>query len=332
MFGNIVCYVLVSLWSSQSAIERVQAVLFVDVNRWVGVERGSHFWRGTATVADLYALVSRFTGAERATAAFARYAAGRQLDLSTQREADAGLVAYAERLLAGAVGAASARVMVGTVAKGEVMGVDEVMAILEETSQVIEYSQSLEQKSRELQATTSELRAANARLQELDRLKDDFLSTVSHELRTPLTSIRSFSEILADNPALGEDERGRFLGVIVRESERLTRLINQILDLAKMDAGSMDWQLEQLDPGQVIREALEATSGLFTEAEVELDVVVAPGLGAGPRRPGPLDSGHCQSAVQCGQVLPPAGRRRARLGGAAGRAIGGERVGQRSRR
>ncbi len=278
LFGNIACYVLVSIWSSQSAIERIQAVLFVDVNRWASTAPGTHFWRGSATVADLYAMVSRFTGPQRATEAFAAFAARRQIDLAKQREADADLVSFAERLLAGAIGAASARVMVATVAKGEVMGIEEVMAILEEASQVIEYSQTLEQKSSELEATTAELRAANARLQELDRLKDDFLSTVSHELRTPLTSIRSFSEILADNPSLSGPERSRFLGVIVRESERLTRLINQILDLAKLDAGSMEWHLERLEPGQVIREALEAASGLFPEGEIGLEVEIEEGL------------------------------------------------------
>ena len=56
-------------------------------------------------------------------------------------------------------------------------------------------------------AATAELRAANERLKELDRLKDDFVSTVTHELRTPLTSIRAFSEILHDNPDLDADER-----------------------------------------------------------------------------------------------------------------------------
>ena len=72
--------------------------------------------------------------------------------------------------------------------------------ILDEASQVVVYSHQLEQKSRELEAATAELRAANERLKELDRLKDDFVSTVTHELRTPLTSIRAFSEILLDDP------------------------------------------------------------------------------------------------------------------------------------
>ena len=115
--------------------------------------------------------------------------------------ADADLVHHAESLLAGAIGSASARVMVASVVEEEPLGIDEVMNIIDEASQVLAYSRQLEQKSRELEAATNELRGANRRLQELDRLKDDFISTVTHELRTPLTSIRAFSEILNDNPA-----------------------------------------------------------------------------------------------------------------------------------
>ena len=274
MLANIGGFVLFSLWGRQSPIERIQAVLFVDVFRWSGTSSTSQFWRGSATVSDLYALVVRFIGQNQANRAFAGYARQRQIDLGHLVEADADLVSFTERLLSGAIGAASARVMVATVAKGEVVGIEEVMEILEETSQVIEYSHSLEQKSRELEAKTSALREANERLKELDRLKDDFLSTVSHELRTPLTSIRSFSEILVDHPGVSNEERERFLGIIVKESERLTRLINQILDLAKMEADNMDWDMADLDPRGAIEDALAATGSLFAEASIELDVEI----------------------------------------------------------
>jgi signal transduction histidine kinase len=150
--------------------------------------------------------------------------------------------------------------------------IDEVMKILDEASQVIEYSHRLEQKSRELEATTAELRAANERLKEVDRLKDDFLSAVSHELRTPLTSIRSFSEILHENPGLAPEQRQEFLGIVIKESARLTRLINQLLDLAKMEAGRMEWQMAELDPRAAVEEAVAATSGLFKERGVALSV------------------------------------------------------------
>jgi signal transduction histidine kinase len=148
--------------------------------------------------------------------------------------ADAGLVQFAETELAGAIGGASARIMVASTVKEEALTIDEVRTMLDEASQVIAYSHELEKKSREVMAATAELRAANQRLTELDRLKDDFVSTVTHELRTPLTSIRAFSEILHDNPDLPADERQKFLNIIIQESERLTRLINQVLDLAKL--------------------------------------------------------------------------------------------------
>ena len=162
--------------------------------------------------------------------------------------------------------------MVNTVAKAEIVSIDEVMKILDETSQVIEHSHQLEQKSQELESATAELRDANTRLQQLDRLKDDFLSTISHELRTPLTSIRSFTEILFDNPELERSERERFLGIIVKESERLTRLINQVLDLAKMEAGRMEWQIDRVNPKAAVEEAIAATSGLFEDRGIRLDV------------------------------------------------------------
>jgi Na+/proline symporter/signal transduction histidine kinase len=275
MVANIGGYIGFSIMSYPSPIERIQGVLFVDVFRQSGTQGGSGFWRGSATVPDLLALVVRIIGREPAERAFADYARRRGLDLGKLREADPDLVNFTERLLAGAIGAASARVMVATVAKGEVVSIEEVMTILEETSQVIEYSHRLEQKSQELEATTRELRAANERLKEVDRLKDDFLSTVSHELRTPLTSIRSFSEILFDNPNLDEEQREKFLTIIVKESERLTRLINQILDLAKMEAGRMEWQLTDFDPKALVDDALAVTSGLFTEQAAQLQVRVA---------------------------------------------------------
>ena len=148
---------------------------------------------------------------------------------------------YVEVQLAGAIGGASARIMVASVVKEETLTIEEVRDILDEASQVVVYSHRLEQKSRELEAATAELREANERLKELDRLKDDFVSTVTHELRTPLTSIRAFTEILLDDPEVELGQRKKFLGIITKETERLTRLINQVLDLAKIESGKAEW-------------------------------------------------------------------------------------------
>jgi len=276
MLANIGLLVGVSLFDRQDARERLQATLFVDVFRRGGSD--ARLWSSTATVAELKGLLARFLGARKAEEALARHGAEQGLDLRTKGQADARLVGFAERELAGAIGAASARVMIASVAKGEEISLDKIMRIIDETSQVIEYSHRLEEKSRELEQTTTELRGANKRLKELDRLKDEFISTVTHELRTPLTSIRSFSEILRDNPHLPPEERQQFLEITVKESERLTRLINQVLDLAKIEEDSAEWTETLVDLNQVIDEAVVSLSQIFREKVIGLTRSESPGV------------------------------------------------------
>ncbi|UTW09224.1 sensor histidine kinase [Pseudomonas benzenivorans] len=268
--ANLGAYVGVSLLGRQSAREQAQALLFVEAFKVAG--RGSSLWRGQASVAEISALVGRFLGPRRAAAAFAEHAQRRGLPSSAALEADAELVHFAEQQLAGAIGAASARVMLASVVEEEPLGMDEVLGILDEASQVLAYSRRLEQQSRELETATGELRAANARLQELDRLKDDFISTVTHELRTPLTSIRAFSEILNDNPELDAAQRTRFVAIIVKESERLTRLINQVLDLAKLESGQAEWRASAVDLKAVIEDAVATTSQLLGDQRIDLEL------------------------------------------------------------
>ncbi|MBE7556624.1 MAG: histidine kinase [Anaerolineales bacterium] len=272
MLVNAGGYMIVSLLSQQSVSERSQATLFVDVFKHSSEGDRARFWRGSASVAALRSLLGRFLGQQRVEEAFGQYARQRALNWSQAPDADAELVDFAEKLLAGAIGAASARVMVASVVKEEPLSLEEVMDILDETSQVIAYSHQLEQKSRELEAATAELRAANEQLKELDRLKDDFISTVTHELRTPLTSIRAFSEILCDNPDLDETRQSQFLTIILKESERLTRLINQVLDLSKIESGQMVWSLSEIDLTEVIKEALTATGQLFQEKNIQVEL------------------------------------------------------------
>ncbi len=262
---NIVGVVFGSLLSRPDAVQQVQASRFVDVfeqDRHVG---GSVLWRGTADITELRELVTRFLGSDRANRAFSEYTHQHGMTLDNTLQADPALINHVEQLLAGAIGAASARVMVSSVVKGEALRIEEVMTILQESSQAIRHSKELEQKSEQLQAAYTELREVNERLQELDRLKDEFVSTVSHELRTPLTSIRSFSEILLSEPELDIDQRNEFLSIIVKESERLTRLINQVLDMAKMDSGRIDWQMRPIDLRALIRDAISASGQLFRE-------------------------------------------------------------------
>jgi Na+/proline symporter/signal transduction histidine kinase len=259
MVANVGLYVAVSLVTSQTIIERSQANQFVDI--FGRGAPGERIWRGRATIGDLRLLLARFIGEPLAEAAFHRLARERNRRLDDASPADADIVSYVERQLAGAIGASSARIMVASVLREEMHDIDEVMQILDEASELIVYSRRLEEKSKELEAATNELRAANERLKELDKLKDDFVTTVSHELRTPLTSIRSFSEIVHDYPDLPIEERREFLQIIVQESERLTRLLTDILDLAKMEAGKIEWHMADIAPRAVIEQALAATKG-----------------------------------------------------------------------
>ena len=273
MVVNVGAYVLISLVDRPSQIERTQATIFVEVFRQDDAAgAGPRVWQGTALVSDLRHLAERFVGKERADRAFADYARSQGVDLDEMTRGDATLIQLIERLIAGAIGAASARVTIASAVKGEDVSLDEVMTILDETTGVLEYSRQLEAKSEQLEAASRELRDANERLQELDRLKDEFLSTVSHELRTPLTSIRSFSEILQDDPDMPAAQRGEFLAIVVSESERLTRLINNVLDMAKIEAGRMQWNLTEVDVGEAVEKASASLKGLFEQSAKRLTI------------------------------------------------------------
>ena len=101
---------------------------------------------------------------------------------------------------------------------------------------------------------TAELESANEKLVHLNKVKSEFVSVVSHELRTPLTSIKSFAEILEDDIGeMDEVTQRRYLKIINSESDRLGRLINDVLDLQKIDAGMMSWNNEDIDLDNLLR-------------------------------------------------------------------------------
>jgi len=276
MLVNIGLYVALSLRGRGDPAEYAQAAAFVDALRQPADATGARLWRGSARVADLRGLLERYLGPADAPEALARYLAGRGLTHlpADEATADDDLVHHVETVLAGAVGTASARILVASVVHEEPLGVGEVIQILDEASQVRAYSRELERKSAELEAATAELRAANERLRELDRMKDDFVSTVTHELRTPLTSIRAFSEILLDNPDLDLADRRRYLEIVAAETARLTRLINQVLDLAKIESGAAEWRIGAVDLAALVRDAAAEAGQLFTGKGAELEVRV----------------------------------------------------------
>lgn len=283
---NVGAYVVLSLWRAPSGQEASQALLFVDVFERTATGKPV-FWRGRATVPDLLRLCERFLGQGRAHGLFETYARQVGAHGVAAITPDARLVQFVETQLAGAVGSASARVLVASSVEEDALTPEDVLRILDETSQLRAHSLELEEKSASLERATSELRAANEQLQSLDRLKDDFMSSVTHELRTPLTSIRALAELMRDDPKINLAQRCQFIDIIVSETERLSRLVNQVLDMAKIESGQAQWQAEKVDLCALVNQAVATTSELFRERQAQVSVdlpELAPVLLADPDR------------------------------------------------
>lgn len=161
--------------------------------------------------------------------------------------------------------------------KGSVWTVEDITIEYAATAAMQQAKEQAEAAEVKLRDSYTELEEANQRLQKLDQLKSDFLSSVSHELRTPLTSIRGFASLVEREfsrsfaSLVGEDialtkKSNRIrdnLSIILKESERLTRLINDVLDLAKIEAGRTEWHDTRIEPENLIRDAANAIHGMF---------------------------------------------------------------------
>jgi signal transduction histidine kinase len=147
-----------------------------------------------------------------------------------------------------------------------------------------EMTAALREKSAALRKTTEELSMVNAELKEADRLKSDFLASVSHELRTPLNAIINFSEMILEdwdqmssNEAWAGEARD-MLGRSLQSSRRLLVMINDLLDLAKIEAGHMGLALEEADLNEVASDALATVSPLARGKNLPLTFVPAKDL------------------------------------------------------
>ncbi len=124
----------------------------------------------------------------------------------------------------------------------------------------------------------AELAAQNAELAQLDELKDNFLSSVSHELRTPLTAIKGSAEILLDDDEVPEEVVKEFLTIINVESDRLTRLINDVLDLARYEAGQEIWNDAPNSLSEIVDTAVSGIQSLAIQKSLNVSVDLEPDL------------------------------------------------------
>ncbi len=116
-------------------------------------------------------------------------------------------------------------------------------------------------------------------IRHLNEMKDDFISIVSHELRTPLTSIKYFAEVMLERAGeIKLDRQQKYLGVINEETDRLTRLINDLLDLQKISSGKFKWKTEEVSVEKVINSTMQTFRGGAAARQVELVSKVRPGL------------------------------------------------------
>jgi signal transduction histidine kinase len=152
------------------------------------------------------------------------------------------------------------------------------MSILRESQQLMKFNKVLTRKSEELRQATLELKMANEKLRQIDELKDEFLNTVTHELRTPVTSIRAFAEILYDNPDLDEAERLEFLQTIIFESERMSRLITDVLDLEKLEAGTQKITVSLFTIGGLLDESVKSVKQLANEKKIRIFTYTQPDI------------------------------------------------------
>ncbi|WJJ95871.1 sensor histidine kinase [Algibacter luteus] len=267
---NILTYLTISLVVKGNYRERNYAEMFVDSRNFVTLQDSALVWKGEAYVADIKNVLVRFLGEKRATRALNIFFKKYNLPANTQL-ADARLINFSEKLLTGSIGSASAKILIASVVKEEQISLVEVLKILEESKENIVSNKVLLEKSNELTQLSAKLKDANQELISKDKQKDEFLDTVAHELKTPITGIRAATELLMDEEDdMPKEVKAQFLKNILQDSDRLGRLINNILDFEKLETGRLNLDLGYNDIQKTIVKAISSISQIAAKKEVQI--------------------------------------------------------------
>jgi len=265
---NVMSYLIFSLVAKGNYRERNYAEMFVDSNSFTSLQDNAFVWKGEAYVSDIKSVLVRFLGDKRATRALHLFFTKYKLPSDTQL-ADARLINFSEKLLTGSIGSASAKILISSVVKEEQISLVEVLKILEESKENIVSNRVLLEKSNELSKLSSKLKDANQELIAKDQQKDEFLDTVAHELKTPITGIRAATELLMDEEDdMPHEIKKKFLKNILQDSERLGRLIHNILDFEKLETGRLHLDIQYNDIQKTIQKVLDSISHLAAKKEV----------------------------------------------------------------
>ncbi|RZJ67337.1 MAG: GHKL domain-containing protein [Flavobacterium sp.] len=271
LFFNFVTFFVVSVSFKGDYRERNYAEMYVDIDRHINNHENSFVWRGTAYIRDIEKVLTRFLGADRTTRAMRIFRLKYNIDSDTTM-ADSRLIKFAENLLTGHIGTASAKILISGVTQEDKISLPEVLKILEESKQNLITNKRLTETSDELRKLSSELENANRSLLKKDQQKNEFLDTVTHELRTPITAIRAASEILHDDDEIPQEMRQHFLQNIISESDRLNRLIDKILDLERFESGKQTVRPLEGDLIETVRKTAEPLLQLISSKNIDFEI------------------------------------------------------------
>lgn len=144
--------------------------------------------------------------------------------------------------------------------------------VRQRTAELEEKTRQLRQQHRELEKVNQSLTQANTELKYIDKLKDEFISTVSHELRTPLTSIRGTLALITAGVVNGDtDKENELINIALANSERLTDLISDLLDMQKFNAGMVELHRVNISVCDLLRNAVRGSQGYADQFQIRLD-------------------------------------------------------------
>ncbi|MBP4139563.1 sensor histidine kinase [Flavobacterium geliluteum] len=271
MLLNTMSYLAVSVSLRGNYRERNYAEMFVDIDQYITNHENAFVWKGIAYISDIQKVLERFLGESRTRRALTIFNLKYNID-KNDNTADARFIKFAENLLTGHIGTASAKILIANVIQEDKISLPEVLRILEESKENIIINKKLTDTSRELKTISEKLKVANEQLINKDIQKDEFLDTVTHELRTPITAIRAASEILHDDDEIPQEIRKQFLKSIITESDRLNRLIDKILDLEKFETGKQKLHLSKNDLSITIKNTLASLNQLIKNKNISIEV------------------------------------------------------------
>lgn len=267
---NTVSYLVFSITSKGNYRERNYAEMFVDSKNYNSLQDNALVWKGEAFVSDIKNVLVRFLGTERTERALRLFFTKYDLPENIQM-ADARLINFSEKLLTGSIGNASAKILISGVVKEEEISLVEVLKILEESKETISRNKLLKDKSMQLTQLTDQLKSVNSELIAKDHQKDEFLDTVAHEIKTPITGIRAATELLLDDlEEMPSELKNQFLRNILSDADRMSRLINNLLDFEKLSKGREELNLAKNSLRKTINAALVSVSQVAQNKNIQI--------------------------------------------------------------